>query len=114
MPCLNPWMALDFGYYPYHQNIHASDITLSELPGPSIVSSGASRLGARTAERCARCSGDIHLLPNNARVFALPMTHRIEHACSEDVGRLRFLVQCFGFFQGMRWRQERTVSIRHR
>jgi hypothetical protein len=49
-------------------------------------------------------SGEITELPFSTRVFGLEVTHVLEHASATaaDVGRLEFLVQCFGFFVGMR------------
>jgi hypothetical protein len=47
-------------------------------------------------------AGNIQTLPYPSRVFALRKTHAIEHVSPDGDDHLRFLIQCFGFFVGMR------------
>ncbi len=53
-------------------------------------------------QRSQAFTGDIRILPYPSRVFALPKTHTLEYAPLDDADHLRFLIQCFGFFVGMR------------
>jgi len=103
-------MPIDFGYYPFATEFRAGDITISVLPGlddkiRSVTESGLvhDRWCYAPVQRSRDFfTGQISMRPYRARVFGLPKTHRIAHAGNEDPARLRFVMHCFGFFEGMR------------
>jgi hypothetical protein len=84
---------MKFGFYPHPFDKTLGEITIFTLEGlPDKV---------RAVADCGHTEND-WLYPPHARVFGLPHTHDLTHARSKDEDHLRFLIQCLGFFVGMR------------
>ncbi len=105
-------MSLRFGYYPVHRELCVGDISITPVPELDAIIERTSTsplvdgnwFYAPRRGRRSFPSGDVTELPFSTRVFGLEATHVIDHASATatDAGRLEFLVQCFGFFVGMR------------
>lgn len=101
---------LDFGFFPDLLELRAGDITISTLPEfeevTRLVRESPQVDGkwfyAPPQESRDVLRGTITAKPYSTRVFGLEKTHRLEHASSQDLSRLRFLMHCLAFFEGVR------------
>jgi hypothetical protein len=100
---------MKFGFYPHPFDKTLGELTiftLEDLPGKvhAVADCGHIEndwLYAPPGRRQG-LGGGVKVLPYSARVFGLPHTHDLTHASSNDEDHLRFLIQCLGFFVGMR------------
>src|SRR6201999_1505717 len=99
----------EFGFYPERLDVNYCDIRIETLDNfdaqVQAVKSSPFVEGAwiYAPPRQSRdfFTDVIRFLPYPSRVFGLPKTHRLIHRINEPE-RIRFLVWCFGFFEGMR------------
>jgi putative SOS response-associated peptidase YedK len=107
-PCYSELiMHLAFGYYPRTQEIRTSNIAIAPLDEiDTIIAQVSSSELVESRWFYAppqRVTGRERPRPYSTRVFGLRNTHRFEHLRSDDLLRLRFLMHCLGFFEGMRF-----------
>src|SRR5712691_11475603 len=100
---------MDFGFYPLEFDRELVDITIRTLDGLEESVRGVMQCGGIENDWCyappqrVQCfGGEIRTLPYPSRVFGLPKTHALDHASPQSDDHLCFLIQCFGFFVGMR------------
>ncbi len=100
---------MEFGFYPLPFDKTIGDITFRTLKGLDakvlgVKESGWVENGWCYAPRQQRqwMGGGVETLPYSARVFGLQKTHELTHASATGDDHLRFLIQCFGFFTGIR------------
>lgn len=99
-----------FGFYPAPLRIEAGP--MSVVPLPSLDKSVDTVLGEESVEdgwfyappqqKFELVSRQIRQMPYSSRVFGLPRTHTIEHACATGQEHLGFLLWTLSFFTGMR------------
>jgi hypothetical protein len=100
---------MDFGFYPLAFDRRIGDIAIRTLDDleenvRGVMQSGLTEKDWYYAplERVQCLGGEIKTLPYPSRVFRLPKTHALDCASPQGEDHLRFLIQCFGFFVGMR------------
>lgn len=102
-------MSIDFSFYPHNREIQAGNISITPLPDIEETVRSVMEMDLVEDRWCYAPPQSVRTLgvgirerPYSARVFGLSNTHRLNHASSEDPAHLRFLMHCFGFFEGMR------------
>jgi hypothetical protein len=99
---------MEFGFYPKHFRCQIGGITISTLDDLDGKVRGVMQDGGIDKDWCYapparnRAGGRADVLPFASRLFGLPKTHALNHASPQSDDQLRFLIQCFGFFVGMR------------
>jgi hypothetical protein len=100
---------MDFGFYPKPFDQAAGGIAIRTLDGLDDKVRAVMDDGGIDNDWCYAppqerrwMGGTTETLPHPSRVFGLPKTHALDHASPHGDDHLRFLIQCFGFFAGMR------------
>jgi hypothetical protein len=101
--------ATDFGYYPHWLDFSSGSVTISTLVDfdetVSDISSSETLDGDWIypgAQRRQTLGGPIQERPYSARLFSLPMTHKIEHTAPDSSEHIDFHIWVLSFFVGMR------------
>jgi hypothetical protein len=99
---------MDFGYYPEAFDKVCGDVVFATLLRLDAKIAGLRHEAIKDGwyfaqpQRLQDLAGKISIRPYPKRVFSLPKTHQISHTSSQDPAHLDFIIQCFGFFVGMR------------
>lgn len=101
--------AIDLGYYPQLLDFSSGSVTISTLADfdetVSDISNSETLDGDwiySGAQLVQNLGGPIRERPYSARLFSLPMTHKIEHAASDSQEHIDFHIWVLSFFVGMR------------
>jgi hypothetical protein len=101
--------AIDFGYYPHQLDFSSGPVTVSTLADFDEIVSDISNSETLDGDwiypgaQLVQNLGDpIRERPYAARLFSLPMTHKIEHAASDSQEHIDFHIWALSFFVGMR------------
>jgi hypothetical protein len=100
---------MDFGYYPHRLDFSSGPVTISTLVDfdetVSDISSSKTLDGEwiYSGTQCIKIlGGSIQERPYSARLFSLPMTHKIEHKAPDSLEHIDFHIWVLSFFVGMR------------
>lgn len=98
-----------FGYYPHPLDFCSGPVTISTLidfdETVSDISNSETLDGDWIypgAQLVQNLGGSIRERPYSARLFSMPMTHRIEHDASDNQEHIDFHIWVLSFFVGMR------------